>query len=248
LIGLCRANQRLQGWGALSDDDIGEACRLARQVLEAERDDAESISQAAWTLSRLAGEVATAAAALDRALVRIRGRKIKASVLPWSLRNSRTCHGCDRSTFRSRNSFAEALLASHGTALRTVTIENVWESRVEDSFTIRLWLARPSTTDLNRRAGAEVSTSGREFNDLQGFVQQRFTPTRKAAFCPGKAKSGESRTLRWRERDSNRWSLLRGSTFPDSLLRSFPVDKPGSIQAPSNARTDSSSPPRSSGE
>jgi len=68
LIGLCRANQRLQGWGALSDDDIGEACRLARQVLEAERDDAESISQAAWTLFRLAGEVATAAAALDRAL------------------------------------------------------------------------------------------------------------------------------------------------------------------------------------
>src|SRR5262249_48301803 len=36
--------------------------------LEAERYDAETIWQAAWTVFRLAGEVATAAAALDRAL------------------------------------------------------------------------------------------------------------------------------------------------------------------------------------
>jgi adenylate cyclase len=68
LIGRCRAQQRVQGWGALSADDIGEACRLARQALEAERDDAETISQAAWALFRLAGEAAMAAAALDRAL------------------------------------------------------------------------------------------------------------------------------------------------------------------------------------
>jgi len=46
---------------------IGEACRLARQALEAERDDAETIWQAAWTLFFLAGEAAMAAA-LDRAL------------------------------------------------------------------------------------------------------------------------------------------------------------------------------------
>jgi TolB-like protein len=68
MIGWCRGLQRLQGWGALSDKDIGEACRLARQALEAERDDAETIWQAAWTLFFLAGEVAMAAAALDRAL------------------------------------------------------------------------------------------------------------------------------------------------------------------------------------
>jgi tetratricopeptide (TPR) repeat protein len=60
--------QRVQGWGALSADDVGEACRLARQALEAERDDAETIWQAAMTLFRLAGETAMAAAALDRAL------------------------------------------------------------------------------------------------------------------------------------------------------------------------------------
>jgi adenylate cyclase len=68
LVGLCRARQRVQGWGAVSDEDIGEACRLARQALEAERDDAETISQAASTLFFLAGEAAMAAAALDRAL------------------------------------------------------------------------------------------------------------------------------------------------------------------------------------
>ena len=68
LVCLCRGLQRLQGWGALSDEDIGEACRLARQALEAERDDAETIQQAAWTLVFLAGEAEMAAAALDRAL------------------------------------------------------------------------------------------------------------------------------------------------------------------------------------
>jgi tetratricopeptide (TPR) repeat protein len=68
LVGWCRGRQRLQGWGALAADDIAEACRLARQALEAARDDAETIWQAAWTLFVLAGEAAMAAAALDRAL------------------------------------------------------------------------------------------------------------------------------------------------------------------------------------
>jgi tetratricopeptide (TPR) repeat protein len=65
LVGRCRVHQRVQGWGALSDEDVGEACRLARQALEAERDDADTIWQA---LFFLAGEAAMAAAALDRAL------------------------------------------------------------------------------------------------------------------------------------------------------------------------------------
>jgi TolB-like protein/class 3 adenylate cyclase len=68
LVGRCRVHQRVQGWGALSDEDVGEACRLARQALEAERDDADTIWQAAYTLFFLAGEAAMAAAALDRAL------------------------------------------------------------------------------------------------------------------------------------------------------------------------------------
>jgi tetratricopeptide (TPR) repeat protein len=68
LVGWCRTAQRVQGWGALSDEEIGEACRLARQALEAERDDAETISQASYTLFLLAGEASVAALALDRAL------------------------------------------------------------------------------------------------------------------------------------------------------------------------------------
>jgi adenylate cyclase len=68
LVGRCRVTQRFQGWGGLSGQDIAEACRLARQALEAERDDAETIWQAAFTLFHLAGEAAMAAAALDRAL------------------------------------------------------------------------------------------------------------------------------------------------------------------------------------
>jgi adenylate cyclase len=68
MVGWCRGAQRVQGWGALSADDVAEACRLARQALEAERDDAETIGQAAFTLFRLAGEAAMAAPALDRAL------------------------------------------------------------------------------------------------------------------------------------------------------------------------------------
>jgi adenylate cyclase len=66
--GQCRGTQRIQGWGALSDEDIGEACRLARQALEADRDDADTIWRAALTLFLFAGEAAMAAAALDRAL------------------------------------------------------------------------------------------------------------------------------------------------------------------------------------
>jgi adenylate cyclase len=68
MVSVCRWMQRVQGWGALSADDVGEACRLARQALEAERDDAETIWQAALPLFRLAGETAMAEAALDRAL------------------------------------------------------------------------------------------------------------------------------------------------------------------------------------
>jgi tetratricopeptide (TPR) repeat protein len=68
MVAWCRGAQRSQGWGALSDEDVGEACRLARQALEAERDDADTIWHAAYTLFHLAGEVGMAAAALDRAL------------------------------------------------------------------------------------------------------------------------------------------------------------------------------------
>jgi TolB-like protein/Flp pilus assembly protein TadD len=67
-IGWCRTVQWLRWRRALSDEEIGEACDLARQALRVGRDDSETVTGAARTLFFLAGEVAMAAAALDRAL------------------------------------------------------------------------------------------------------------------------------------------------------------------------------------
>ncbi|HEY8874860.1 MAG TPA: adenylate/guanylate cyclase domain-containing protein [Stellaceae bacterium] len=68
MVGWCRMMQRVQGWGALSDEDVAEGVRLARQALEGERDDPDTIWQAAYTLFFLAGETTMAEAMLDRAL------------------------------------------------------------------------------------------------------------------------------------------------------------------------------------
>lgn len=68
LLGYCRAMQKVQGWGALSDDDVATAVSLARQALEAARDDPDTMWQGSWVLFGLAGETATAEAVLDRAL------------------------------------------------------------------------------------------------------------------------------------------------------------------------------------
>jgi len=68
MVGRCLMLQRVQGWEAISDDDIAEGVRLARQALEAARDDPDVMWQAAWPLFFFAGERAMAAAVLDRAL------------------------------------------------------------------------------------------------------------------------------------------------------------------------------------
>jgi adenylate cyclase len=68
LASWCQAIQRTQGWGALSDDDVAEGTRLARQALEAGRADPDTIWQAATTLFFFAGEAAMATTVLDRAL------------------------------------------------------------------------------------------------------------------------------------------------------------------------------------
>jgi adenylate cyclase len=68
MVGWCRVLQGVQGWGALSDDDIAEAVRLARQALETARDDPDTMWQAAPALYVFAGEVALAAAVLARAV------------------------------------------------------------------------------------------------------------------------------------------------------------------------------------
>jgi adenylate cyclase len=67
-VGWCRWLQRVQGWGPLSDQDVAEAIRLARQALEARRDDPDTMWQVAFPLFILAGEWALVEAILDRAL------------------------------------------------------------------------------------------------------------------------------------------------------------------------------------
>jgi tetratricopeptide (TPR) repeat protein len=66
MIGWCRGLQRLQGWGPLSDAEVAEAVSLARQAIEAGRDDPDALWMAANTVSFFAGDHATAA--VDRAL------------------------------------------------------------------------------------------------------------------------------------------------------------------------------------
>jgi len=68
LLGWCFMRQRAQGWGALSEADRAEGVLLARQALNAARDDPETMTMAAWTLFILAGEWALAAAVLERAV------------------------------------------------------------------------------------------------------------------------------------------------------------------------------------
>ena len=68
LVGWCRVFQGVQGWGVLSDADISAAVHLARQALQAEHDDAETVVRAGFTLFYFAGETAMAKAALDRGL------------------------------------------------------------------------------------------------------------------------------------------------------------------------------------
>jgi TolB-like protein len=68
MIGWCRGFQRQQGWGPLSDAEIAAAARLARQAIEAGRDDPDALWMAANTVSFFAGDHATAAGAIDRAL------------------------------------------------------------------------------------------------------------------------------------------------------------------------------------
>jgi adenylate cyclase len=68
MIGRCRYFQFCQDWGSLSDAKIAEGVHLARQAMEAGKDDPETLSMAALTLSIFAGDHATATKAAQRAL------------------------------------------------------------------------------------------------------------------------------------------------------------------------------------
>ena len=68
-VGWCRMFQRVQGWGAVSEAEVAEGVSLARQALEAARDNPEVMWQTAYPLFYFTGETALAEAVLDRALM-----------------------------------------------------------------------------------------------------------------------------------------------------------------------------------
>ncbi len=68
LIGWSRFLLRLQGWGAVSDAECVEAVHLARQAIEAGRDDPDPLWMAGITVALLAGDHSTAMGAIDRAI------------------------------------------------------------------------------------------------------------------------------------------------------------------------------------
>jgi len=81
LIGWCRFLQRAQGWGPVSDAEVAEAVLLARQAIEAGRDDPDALWMAGQTIALLVGDHSTALGAIDRALALNPN-----SALAWSIR------------------------------------------------------------------------------------------------------------------------------------------------------------------
>src|SRR5271169_260946 len=67
-VGLCRGFQRAQGWGALSDQEVVEAVRLAKQALDTGKEDPETLWMAGLAIADLAGEHAAGMNAIDRSL------------------------------------------------------------------------------------------------------------------------------------------------------------------------------------
>ena len=68
LLASLQVHLRMQGWQVLSEADMADPLRLARQALAARFEDADTLWQSAVVLWSLGGETATALAILDRAL------------------------------------------------------------------------------------------------------------------------------------------------------------------------------------
>jgi adenylate cyclase len=68
MIGWCRIQERVQGWGQPSDENVDEAVRLARMATEAGRDDPDSLWMGAVTLSGFVGTHELALGIIERAL------------------------------------------------------------------------------------------------------------------------------------------------------------------------------------
>jgi tetratricopeptide (TPR) repeat protein len=68
IVGFCRHEQRLRGWGPISEADIAEAVSLARQAIDAGRDDPDALWMGGWALATMAFEHAPGLSAIERSL------------------------------------------------------------------------------------------------------------------------------------------------------------------------------------
>ena len=85
ITGWCRVQQRLQGWGPVSDAEIADSVVLARQAIEAGRDDPDPLWMAGWTVLLFEGDYAAGVSAVDRALALNPNSAIAWSARGWAL-------------------------------------------------------------------------------------------------------------------------------------------------------------------
>src|SRR5262249_23024992 len=68
MFGWCRDMRRIQGWEQVSDAEVAESVDRARQAIALGRENPEALWMSAHTLAVFAGEHATAASMIERAL------------------------------------------------------------------------------------------------------------------------------------------------------------------------------------
>ena len=69
MIGYCRLLQRRQDWGHVSDAELAEGLNLARQAIEAGKDDPDTLWMGGYVVAVCAGDRTTAASVIQRALM-----------------------------------------------------------------------------------------------------------------------------------------------------------------------------------
>jgi len=69
MIGWCRLLQRRQGWGPVSDAQVAEGLRLARQAIEVGKDDPDALWMGGYVIAVFAAERSTANSVIQRALM-----------------------------------------------------------------------------------------------------------------------------------------------------------------------------------
>jgi adenylate cyclase len=68
MVGLCRHQQRLRGWGPISEADVAEAVGLARRAINAGKDDPDALWMGGWALATVGLEHAAGLNAIERSL------------------------------------------------------------------------------------------------------------------------------------------------------------------------------------